>query len=130
MKPATIATLDDLRAIERDGLRSWMRFDRVIDALGDVAQRHPGRPALTALSAADASPRRWTYRELLAEIRRSGNLFRALVDGGTPRVALLLPPLPEAWFALWGAETAGRSEERRVGKECEVPCRSRWSPYH
>ena len=24
----------------------------------------------------------------------------------------------------------GRSEERRVGKECMVQCRSRWSPYH
>ena len=23
-----------------------------------------------------------------------------------------------------------RSEERRVGKECQVRCRSRWSPYH
>ena len=23
-----------------------------------------------------------------------------------------------------------RSEERRVGKECSSPCRSRWSPYH
>ena len=23
-----------------------------------------------------------------------------------------------------------RSEERRVGKECMVQCRSRWSPYH
>ena len=23
-----------------------------------------------------------------------------------------------------------RSEERRVGKECLLPCRSRWSPYH
>ena len=23
-----------------------------------------------------------------------------------------------------------RSEERRVGKECYQPCRSRWSPYH
>ena len=23
-----------------------------------------------------------------------------------------------------------RSEERRVGKECNLPCRSRWSPYH
>ena len=23
-----------------------------------------------------------------------------------------------------------RSEERRVGKECSVVCRSRWSPYH
>src|SRR3546814_14331904 len=26
---------------------------------------------------------------------------------------------------LWG-----RSEERRVGKECVSTCRSRWSPYH
>ena len=29
----------------------------------------------------------------------------------------------------WTAEQA-RSEERRVGKECHVVCRSRWSPYH
>src|SRR3546814_5985632 len=27
-------------------------------------------------------------------------------------------------------ETDGRSEERRVGKECVSTCRSRWSPYH
>ena len=25
---------------------------------------------------------------------------------------------------------AKRSEERRVGKECNQVCRSRWSPYH
>src|SRR3546814_12170199 len=25
---------------------------------------------------------------------------------------------------------AGRSEERRVGKECVSTCRYRWSPYH
>src|SRR3546814_12132723 len=31
--------------------------------------------------------------------------------------------------ALVGAEL-GRSEERRVGKECVSTCRSRWSPYH
>ena len=24
----------------------------------------------------------------------------------------------------------GGSEERRVGKECTMTCRSRWSPYH
>src|SRR3546814_13100740 len=24
----------------------------------------------------------------------------------------------------------GRSEERRVGKECVSPCNSRWSPFH
>src|SRR3546814_13439771 len=27
-------------------------------------------------------------------------------------------------------EVYGRSEERRVGKECVSTCRSRWSPYH
>ena len=27
-------------------------------------------------------------------------------------------------------EEAVRSEERRVGKECALLCRSRWSPYH
>ena len=29
----------------------------------------------------------------------------------------------------YGASVS-RSEERRVGKECCTPCRSRWSPYH
>src|SRR3546814_1806009 len=28
------------------------------------------------------------------------------------------------------ARRDGRSEERRVGKECVSTCRSRWSPYH
>src|SRR3546814_1249404 len=29
-----------------------------------------------------------------------------------------------------GKLQTGRSEERRVGKECVRTCRSRWSPYH
>src|SRR3546814_17421195 len=28
------------------------------------------------------------------------------------------------------ARGGDRTEERRVGKECVSPCRSRWSPYH
>src|SRR3546814_14228912 len=27
-------------------------------------------------------------------------------------------------------QEAGRSEERRVGKECDMTCKLRWSPYH
>ena len=38
-------------------------------------------------------------------------------------------PLATRVNALVAAVNA-RSEERRVGKECHVPCRSRWSPYH
>src|SRR3546814_12753257 len=33
-------------------------------------------------------------------------------------------------FNLQMGGFAGRSEERRVGKECVSTCRSRWSPYH
>ena len=41
----------------------------------------------------------------------------------------------QIWLAGMGAfskaqEEGTRSEERRVGKECIPPCRSRWSPYH
>ena len=39
-----------------------------------------------------------------------------------------------AWWTSgrrpWAAICVSRSEERRVGKECVQPCRSRWSPYH
>ena len=33
-------------------------------------------------------------------------------------------------YAQYINQRQGRSEERRVGKECTATCRSRWSPYH
>ena len=38
----------------------------------------------------------------------------------------------ESRFEVWAEQytTIARSEERRVGKECALLCRSRWSPYH
>ena len=52
-------------------------------------------------------------------------------------VALLYAPKPGTETrqlakekALNIKEKAARSEERRVGKECRIGCRSRWSPYH
>src|SRR3546814_20747841 len=38
--------------------------------------------------------------------------------------------LPLVFPLLSGFALVGRSEERRVGKECVRTCRSRWSPYH
>ena len=54
------------------------------------------------------------------------------------------PRAPRAYAYSYSTENRGRigvivnrspilrrrSEERRVGKECSSPCRSRWSPYH
>src|SRR3546814_16953901 len=44
-------------------------------------------------------------------------------SGGVMRIAIVL-------FSLLFGFIAARSEERRVGKECVSPCRSRWSPDH
>ena len=49
------------------------------------------------------------------------------------RIPPLSPEVAKRVVALTLAgppPAAGRSEERRVGKECPVLCRSRWSPYH
>ena len=40
-------------------------------------------------------------------VLRAAAVFKALAGEAQPRVALLLPGVPQAWFALWGAEIAG-----------------------
>jgi len=105
----TIRSADDLRAIELQSPTTYMPHAHVYDALCEVADRYPDRPALTFLPDADprTAPRRWTYRALLADIRRTANLFHALVPDEQPRIAMLLPAIPEAHLTLWGGETAG-----------------------
>ena len=41
-----------------------------------------------------------------------------------------LTPATRFAEALTNCIAASRSEERRVGKECVMRCRSRWWPYH
>lgn len=48
-----------------------------------------------------------TYAQLLSSINRTANLFRSLGVGNTDVVSILLPNVPEAYFALWGGEAAG-----------------------
>src|SRR3546814_11592515 len=51
---------------------------------------------------------------------------KALIDGGVSEITLLGQNV-NAWQ---GEDEAGRSEERRVGKEWVSTWRSGWSPYH
>ena len=59
----------------------------------------------------------WTGKLLWIILNTNGNPKRELIwtktNGWTKKI-----------------EYEQRSEERRVGKECSEPCRSRWSPYH
>ena len=46
------------------------------------------------------------------------------------RIGLAFQMLDDVLDVSGPVERTGRSEERRVGKECSLLCRSRWSPYH
>ena len=66
---------------------------------------------------------------------------RKTANGETFNMDKLTAAHPSLPFGTWVRVTnlrngkdvivrINRSEERRVGKECSEPCRSRWSPYH
>ena len=66
-------------------------------------------------------------------------LVRGAILRAMKKVAAeFLPPLLSVWAERFGltyrkvriTAARSRSEERRVGKECRIGCRSRWSPYH
>ncbi len=109
MQYSTIRSLNDVRAIEACPYVDYMRHQHVYDALNSVASRNPTRRALTFIVDAEMTipPRTWTYEELMADIRRTANLFSSLVSDQQPKVAMLLPAIPEAHLTLWGAETVG-----------------------
>ena len=64
-------------------------------------------------------------------VRRRGTPARRIVGASAVGAVLLgllsACTVEDAFHFGW---PRGRSEERRVGKECPVLCRSRWSPYH
>jgi fatty-acyl-CoA synthase len=107
--PPFIATLEDVRRISSRPYGEFMPHRRILAALSDTASRHPDRIALRGIDRPDpaAPTRTWTFTQFVGDVRRAANLFRQLASPAMPRVALLLPPLPETHLALWGAETAG-----------------------
>ena len=92
-------------------------------AIAEVRAQPVGVEAIANYAGADRQ------RILEAGARREGSLLlyttgtqtRPLIDRFQQKYPYLKVELVRA---------GSRSEERRVGKECFVPCRSRWSPYH
>jgi fatty-acyl-CoA synthase len=106
-----IRNSSDIDAIEARGLQAYLPAPSPFALLEDAARRRPDHCALCYL-ADIADPRRdtaITYAALVRHVRQAANLFRRLGVGPSDAVALLMPHVPSAQIALWGAEVAGRA---------------------
>ena len=88
-------------------------FLRLAGLTGGAAALAACAPKLTE-TAVPATEAAVTEAPVVAAPKKAADLLKA---AGVP-----LPGSPD--------NPKGRSEERRVGKECVSLCRSRWSPYH
>src|SRR3546814_16603620 len=72
-----------------------------------------------------------TAKQSIQTARQQSESVRATLSGHVDAPAEQQPEVQRAQAALDRAlPNLGRSDERRVGKECVSTCRSRWSPYH
>lgn len=103
-----IRTLDDILAIERTPI-DIVSIGNTRELIARTAARHPDATALSFFARVEdhATPMRWRYAELLADINRAARLFRRLGITRKDVVAYILPNLPETHLVIWGAETAG-----------------------
>lgn len=103
-----IATQADIDAIEAQGLPADLPRS-TYEAIRRTAIAHPDAPALSFfLRAVDqARPETWTYRQLLAQITRTANLFHSLGADKDSVIAFVLPNLPETHFVIWGGQATG-----------------------
>lgn len=103
-----IRTLDDVKAIEARPYQEFMPWRGIHEALTASAKARPLARAITLLSDdIDSAASTWTYAELLEKVERSAQLFKRLAGDETPRVAMLLPALPEGYAVLWGGASVG-----------------------
>lgn len=104
-----IRTIDDIRALESQGLDAVYPHRSPARMLEAAAARWPGRPALKYLHdpADPGQVRTFTYADLLARIRAAAQLFREAGVQPGRSVALLTAHTPSAQIALWGAQLAG-----------------------
>lgn len=104
-----IRTLADVVEFEKTPVRERIPEQNVFERLQKVANRIPDRLAFRSLMTGDPAeiPRDVTYREFIRKTTQAANLFISLGVGPQDVVSLLIPLVPESFFALFGAIVAG-----------------------
>lgn len=104
-----LRTLADIRAVEAVSPDTVLPGATIYDCLRAAAQLAPAKAAIQHMLSADpnVAPRSLSYAQLLDGIERSAKLFRSIAGAERSAVSIILPMLPEALVAAWGAATAG-----------------------
>ena len=131
---APVAASGDFSADAADFSAYWRTAQQQLS-------RMPAKPKRDAAAHDAAEALKQATRDArFAFLRRHARtLYDRLTDGRRKFVrverlvydaAELVPGLAPTRVEVLAEAELRRSEERRVGKECSLPCRSRWSPYH
>ena len=135
-----VGTENAVRALLPAGFRLLPQCEgdfgtRLATATGQLLEVHAGAVMVNADSP--TLPAAILSAAVSATRRGSAVVLGPALDGGYTLIgvsklhARLYQDIPWSTPAVFEKTVEQfRSEERRVGKECEVPCRSRWSPYH
>jgi fatty-acyl-CoA synthase len=112
-----IKTLADVEQIEQTPLGEQGLANNTYEAIHRSAEKHGDQAAIIYIENGD----RWkaalddgediaesvSYNGLLAQVTQAANLFRSLGITSDEVVSIVMPNLPEHYYVLFGAETAG-----------------------
>ena len=105
----TFATEADVRTFEQTPYAERIAAESTYDAIRLGAAKNPDAPAIQFLANADPAdtPLVISHRDFVSRVTQAANMFHALGVGDNDVVSFMLPLLPEAFIALFGAEAAG-----------------------
>lgn len=105
----TLETVAQRRDFERVPYAERIAVHSTLDALRTGAAANPCAPALQFLPNADPSeqPLVISHADFIGEVLRTANMLHALGVGPDDVVSMMLPLVPQAFFALFGAEATG-----------------------
>ncbi len=105
----SFATEADVRAFEEIPYEERILAKSTYEALKVGAARDPETPAILWLANADPDeePVRLNHAQFIGRVTQVANALHSLGVGPTDVVSLMLPLVPQAFYALWGAQAAG-----------------------
>jgi len=101
--------IEDIEAFEKIPIKERMEVFNTYDLLKKGASIDPDAPAISFFHSGESydQPMQVSYRNLMANITRTANLFYDLGVGPNDVISYLLPNLPHTHYVLWGGEAAG-----------------------